>query len=147
MQQQSIVRLLRKQPAPQPCEFGDPGGEWLNHLRYRSVPLSAPSPVILAEAGEGCARGGQGSNGALWLIRFDGSAPVLLAGPQDDFNGFLYAIEPPTSKNLRDVVLGWHMSAYDVNLTYFRFDGSHYRPIGRAALHVDEAGVSRISPQ
>src|SRR5882757_3302598 len=84
-QQQSIAKLLKSRQAPWTCDVDEPKGEWLNHLRYRSVPLSATRRVLLlVEAGRGCARGGQGSNGAMWLIRFDGPNPVLLADPQQE---------------------------------------------------------------
>jgi hypothetical protein len=62
------------------------------------VQLSAPGRFFLVQAGHGCARGGQGSNGAMWLIRFDQGTPVLLAGPEQEFDGYIYSIEAKASK-------------------------------------------------
>ena len=101
---------------------------------------------MLVEAGMGCARGGQGSNGAMWVVRFKTKKPVLLATPQKDFNGWLYSIQPSTSHGLRDLVLGWHMSAMETGLSYFRFDGRSYRLIGGALLTADADGNAKIIP-
>jgi hypothetical protein len=146
-QRQSIAKLLKSRQAPWTCDTDDPSGEWLNHLRYGSVALSEARQVLLVEAGRGCARGGQGSNGAMWLIRFDGRDPVLLAGPQQEFGGFLYSVEPQASKGYRDVIVGWHMSGSETALSYFRFDGTAYRCIGSAALQYDEQGIRKIVPR
>jgi hypothetical protein len=102
--------------------------------------------VLLIEAGRGCARGGQGSNGAMWLIRFDGLKPTLLASPQEGFNGWLYSVEPKASNGYRDVVLGWHMSAFEADLSYFRFDGKSYRRISSATFRADDDGTQKIIP-
>jgi hypothetical protein len=124
----------------------DPSDEWLTNLRYNIIPVTAGPEVWLVEAGAGCARGGQGSNGALWLIRFDGGKPVLLASPEWDFGGYLYSIQDKTSHGYKDLVLGWHMSASEADLTYFRFDGRFYRLIATATRDFDESGVARITP-
>ena len=142
-ERESIAKLLKTQRAPWMCD-SDPKGEWLDDLRYRTLPLSPKVRVILAEAGPGCARGAQGSNGAMWLIRFDGRNPILLASPQQEFNGFLYSIEPTTFQGYRDVIVGWGIGAGDTVLAYFRFDGKSYRCIARATLHSDERGVSIV---
>jgi len=99
---------------------------------FEEIPLAANHRVLLVQAGRGCARGGQGANGAMWLIRFDGEVPVLLASPEGDFNGWLYSIQPTLSHGYHDLVLGWHMGADNYNLTYFRFDGKSYVVVGRA---------------
>jgi hypothetical protein len=143
-QQQSIAKLLKSRHAPWTCDVDEPSGEWLNHLRYSSVPLSVTRRVVLVEAGRGCARGGQGSNGAMWLIRFDGRNPVLLADPQQEFDGFLSSIELTTSKGYRDVIVGWHMGGAETGLGYFRFDGTAYHRIGSATLQYDERGNPKI---
>ena len=123
----------------------DPAGEWLKNLRYEKIRLSQSANVILVEAGPGCARGGQGSNGAMWLIRFDGNVPVLIASPEEKFSGFVYSIEPSVSKRYRDIIVGWHMSAFETHLTYFQFDGKVYRSISSATLRTDEQGVSKVT--
>lgn len=123
-----------------------PSDDWLANLSYRIIPVTAGREVWLVEAGVGCARGGQGSNGAMWLIRFDAGKPVLLASPEGDFGGFLYSIQETTSHDYKDLVLGWHMSAREADLTYFRFDGQSYCLIATATLKYDESGVGRIDP-
>lgn len=102
--------------------------------------------VLLVESPSGCARGGQGANGAMWLIRLDGPRPALIASPTQAFNGWLYSIQPASSHGLRDIVLGWHMGAGEADLTYFRFDGVAYQPIGHAALLFDEGDSGKIVP-
>jgi hypothetical protein len=144
-QQQSIVGLLKARVSLDGwCAADD--AEWLNNLSYETIPLSPQVKVLLVEAGRGCARGGQGSNGAMWLIRFDGLKPTLLASPQQGFNGWIYSVEPTTSSGYRDIVLGWHMSAFEADLSYFRFDGKFYRAIGSATFREDEDGTQRIIP-
>ena len=127
------------------CE-GDDLTELLKGLTFHTIPLSDREEVLLAEAGAGCARGGQGSNGAMWLIRFDGETPVLIATPQGGFNGWLCAIPPATSHGLRDVVLGWHMSADQGSLNYFRFDGQSYHSVGSASYTIDDNDHWQIVP-
>lgn len=146
-QRESIAKLLKSQPAPWTCDE-DEEDEWLNLLRYRSVPLSVADEILLVEAGPGCARGGQGSNGAMWLVRLDQSGPVLLAGPEQGFGGFLYSIQPSVSNGYKDVVLGWHQGLGDTGLVYFRFDGTAYRQIGGATLSYskDDEGIPKIVP-
>jgi hypothetical protein len=146
-QQQSIVKLLKARVSLDGwgCDSAT-DGEWLNDLSYEAIPLSPRGNVILVEAGRGCARGGQGSNGAMWLIRFDGSHPTLLASPQQSFNGWLYSVEPTTSNGYRDIVLGWHIGASEAGLSYFRFDGKLYRSISSATFREDDDGTQRIIP-
>jgi hypothetical protein len=93
--------------------------------------------VILAEAGMGCARGGQGANGAMWIVALDEPEPVLLAAPDNGFEGWLYSVRPSRSYGYRDVVLGWHWSAFETGLKYFQFDGKSYQCIGSAERNVD----------
>ena len=146
-QQEAVAKLLKTKSLPRACDVADPKGEWLKHLRYRAVPISPSGRMLLAEAGPGCARGGQGSNGTMWLIRFAGPAPILLAGLEQGFDGYLYSVEPDKSKQFRDVILGWHMSGSEAGLSYFRFDGTLYRRIARATLHYDEHGDPTITPR
>jgi hypothetical protein len=103
--------------------------------------------VLLVEAGSGCGRGGQGSNGAMWIVRFEGARPVLLATPKQGFNGWLYAVQASASHGLHDIVLGWHMGAFETGLAYFRFDGAHYTQISTAELIPDDDGNSKIVPE
>ena len=145
---ESLHALLR-----QPGSLGswdcDPSElqELLRGLRLTALPVSSGNNVILAEAGRGCARGGQGSNGAMWLLRFRGATPVLLASPGAGFNGWLFSVQPATHHGYHDIVLGWHMSAADTELTYFCFDGKSYHPMGAASLLADENGNVTIVPR
>lgn len=144
-QAQSVIKPLKSQRPPWTCDVDEPNGEWLENLLYRSVAVSATSTVLLVEAGRGCARGGQGSNGAMWLIRLNRrAAPDLLAGEEQDFGGFLYSIEPTMSKGYRDVIVGWHAGGGQTALTYFQFNGRTYKSISTATLTYDERGNPRI---
>ena len=79
-----------------PCaEDDDPG--WTENLKFEELPVSVKEKIVLVEAGPGCARGGQGSNGAMWIIRFQGDKSSFLATPQQQFNGWIYSIQTATS--------------------------------------------------
>ena len=122
----------------QSCDFT--GEDWARTLSLEYLTVSATEQTMLVEAGPGCARGGQGSNGAMWVFRFEGQKPVLLASPKQNFSGWLYSIQPTSSYGFRDLVLGWHMSAMETALSYFQFDGKFYRRIGTAELTYDADG-------
>ena len=113
--------------------------------KWELLPVSPLHKVLLVEAGP-CARGGQGSNGAMWIVRWDGATPVVLASPKQKFSGWIYSVQPSTRHGYRDIVLGWHMSAFEASLSYFRFDGSKYRCIGNATSATDESGIAKIVP-
>ncbi|WP_348261886.1 hypothetical protein P8935_19035 [Telmatobacter sp. DSM 110680] len=132
-QLKAIAALLRRVDKKDiwECE-GNDRDEMIKGLTFQAIPLAPEHKVLLAQAGEGCARGGQGSNGAMWLIRFKGGVPILMASPQRGFNGWLYAIQASASHGYRDIVLGWHMGADEAVLNYFRFDGKSYVAIGSA---------------
>jgi hypothetical protein len=127
-----------------PCD--STGENWTQALIFEDLPVSETEKTMLVEAGPGCARGGQGSNGAMWVVRFTDQKPLLLATPKQEFNGWLYSIQPTTNHGLRDLVLGWHMSAMETDLSYFQFDGKSYRLIGTAQLTADADGNARIVP-
>jgi hypothetical protein len=120
--------------------------ELLKGLTFETIPLSSSEDVLLVESGGGCARGGQGSNGAMWLVRFSHDTPQLIATPRDGFNGWIFAIQPFTSHGLRDIVLGWRMGADSGSLNYFKFDGRLYRGVGSATYNVDENDTLKIQP-
>jgi hypothetical protein len=121
--------------------------DWTENLKFEELPVSVTERIVLVEAGTGCARGGQGSNGAMWIIRFQGDKFSFLATPQQQFNGWLYSIQQTTSHGFRDLVLGWHMSAGQNDLSYFRFDGKSYQRIGTATHLTDEDGAEKIIPK
>lgn len=143
----AIHRLLREHRRSIGWECGgDQINELLKGLTFENIPLSAAHDVLLVEAGAGCARGGQGSNGAMWLVSFEGDTPLLIATPKDGFNGWLFAIQPSTSHGYRDIILGWHMGAAEGNLNYLKFDGKSYRGVGSASYTVDDNDNMKIVP-
>jgi hypothetical protein len=121
--------------------------DWTENLKFEELPVSETEKIVLVEAGNGCARGGQGSNGAMWVIRFQGDKFSFLATPEQQFNGWLYSIQETSSHGFRDLVLGWHMSAFESDLSYFRFDGTCYQRIGAATKLTDEDGTEKIVPK
>lgn len=129
-----------------PCAEVD-DQEWTENLKFEDLPISVTQKVVLVEARMGCARGGQGANGAMWLIRFQGDRVSFLATPQKQFNGWLYSIQQTTSHGFRDLVLGWHMGGGETGLSYFRFDGTTYQRIGAATQHTDADGAEKIIPE
>ena len=130
-----------------PCAEEDEDLQWTENLKFEELPVSAREKIVLVEAGTGCARGGQGSNGAMWIIRFQGDKSSFLATPEQQFNGWLYSIQQTTSHGFRDVVLGWHMGGGETGLSYFRFNGACYQRIGAATQLTDEDNVERIIPK
>jgi hypothetical protein len=143
----AIRRLMRENTKSIGWECsGDQLDEMLKGLTFENIPLSDGHDVLLVQAGAGCARGGQGSNGAMWLVRFEGDTPLLMATPKDGFNGWLFSIQPSTSHGFRDIVLGWHMGARVGGLNYLRFDGKSYQPIASASYTVDDDDNLNIVP-
>jgi hypothetical protein len=143
----AIHRLLRTNRKSIGWECGgDQLNDLLKSLTFATIPLSDTHEVLLVEAGAGCARGGQGSNGAMWLVSFDGNIPSLIATPKDGFNGWLFAIEPATSHGYHDLVLGWHMGAGEGTLNYLKFDGKSYKGVGGASDTADDDDNLKIVP-
>src|ERR1700733_11755979 len=67
-QQDGVRRVIHshaKLDGLEECDELEPNGEWSKKLQFESIPVTATRQVILAEAGVGCARGGQGANGAM----------------------------------------------------------------------------------
>jgi hypothetical protein len=120
--------------------------EWTENLEFEELPVSVTEEIVLVEAGPGCARGAQGANGAMWLIRFQADKFSFLAAPQQQFNGWLYSVQQTTSHGLRDLVLGWHMGGLGCGLTYFRFDAKSYQRIATATQTTDPNGAEKIIP-
>jgi hypothetical protein len=125
---------------------GDEEPNWVENVLFRELPISETEKALLIEAGAGCARGGQGANGAMWVVRFAGDKISFLATPQQQFGGWLYSVQPDTTHGLRDLVLGWHMSAAETGLSYFRFDGTSYHSVATAVLLFDEKCAAKIVP-
>jgi hypothetical protein len=100
----TVARLSRRVRLDRWCDKDD--REWTDNLEFLELPLSETEKIVLVEAGPGCARGAQGANGAMWLIRFQGDEFSFLATPQQQFNGWLHSIQQTTSHGFRDLVLG-----------------------------------------
>jgi hypothetical protein len=143
-QLKSFAHLLRQQKPGEiwECEAADMD-DLIKDLRRESISITPQQNVVLAEAPDGCARGGQGANGAMRVIRYDLNTPVLLATPRE-FNCWLFSVGPSSSHGYPDIVLGWHMSAAEANLSYFRFDGRSYHSIGTAKLKTDDQDNEKI---
>ena len=147
LERQSIIKLLKsRKAAVWECETDDKKGEWLDGLIFEDISLSPEHRILLVEAGAGCARGGQGSNGAMWLVQLDGPNPAVLASPDHGFNGWVFSVQSSASHGYKDLVLGWHMGASEAGLNYLRFNGKWYEPIGSATLTTDENDHSTITP-
>ena len=114
---------------------------WVDNLKASDIPIGV-AHAMLIEAGQGCARGAQGANGAMWLIRWQGPTPVLLG----ELAGWPYRVLPHTSHGLHDVTVGWHMSAREFGLSLFRFDGTHYQQAGTADVVCDDYGKCKATP-
>lgn len=140
----TVARLIRHQKPHSvwECE-GAELDALIKGLTFEAIPVGPKENVVLASAPSGCGRGGQGANGAMWVIRLDGTAPALLATP-DQFSGWLFSVQPTLSHGYPDIVLGWHMSAREATLNYFRFDGRQYLRANTASLLYDEDGNAKI---
>jgi len=146
--QRTAVRGVLKEPGVFDGWYcsGDEVDGVIKDSRYEWIPVTDGQDVLLVESGAGCARGGQGANGAMWLIWMKGASATLIASPKEGFNGWLYSVQSPGSHGLRDVVVGWHMSAREAGLSYFRFDGKTYRSVGGASMVFGEDGPGKIVP-
>jgi len=129
-----------------PCAY-ETDLDWTENLQFEELPVSDTDRIVLVEAGAGCARGGQGANGAMWVLNFHGDEFTFIATPRSKFNGWLYSIQQTSSHGFRDLVLGWHMSARETELTYFRFTGKSYQAIGQANYFTDGNGSGKIIPK
>jgi hypothetical protein len=98
-------------------------------LTFQQIPLAPNQDLMLVS---GCWQGGTGGGGPMWLVRFRNGVPILLATSNNGFYGWLYSIQPTMTHGYHDLVLGWHMSAFETDLTYFQFNGSSYVPVGKA---------------
>jgi hypothetical protein len=131
---QSILTLLRS-PTQKDIWGCEDDPDWVNNVGFSTISLAPGHKTILIEAGVGCGRGAQGANGAMWIVELRGSKPTLLATPGNNFNGWLYSVQHTSHNGYNDIVLGWHMSAFETDLSYFRFNGRSYKSIGNATLN------------
>jgi hypothetical protein len=145
---QSIHTLLRSPAQRDVWTCGDdPQSDLIKGLIFSTIQLASGRKTILIEAGPGCGRGGQGANGAMWIVEFHGSKTALLATPGQNFNGWLYSVQPSSHSGYNDIVLGWHMSAFESGRSYFRFNGRSYKPIASATLKSDGDNKGTIIPK
>jgi hypothetical protein len=96
--------------------------------------------VVRATAGVGCARGGQGANGGMWLFQVEGQRIRFLGA----LSGWGMAVQPTEAYGFHDFVTGWHMSAAETGLSYYRFDGTVYKSIGGASAVSDNNGTWQL---
>ena len=128
------------------CEDDVPPEDWLKDLTYWRLPLLPSVPAVLVQAGNACGRSSQDSpNGAMWIVVFHGRDPVLLATPQESFNGALYSVQATRTRGMPDVVVTWRVSATESDLTYLQFDGGMYVAVHGAKL-IEGSGAPRIEP-
>jgi hypothetical protein len=129
------------------CEDFESADSVLGNLRFQRLWLSSEnSETVLVEAGSGCLRGGQGSNGAMWIVQLNRGRVTLLASPAEGFEGYVYSVPITTGRGYRDIVVGWHLGASEVSLAYFRFDGAQYRKLSQATARFDDDGKETIAP-
>ena len=140
LQQARLKRLLlRSGPVWQGCE-GDTA--WASNLKTSWISLG-PVRGTLVETGPGCARGGQGANGAMWLVQWHGTEPGMLG----QLDGWFYRVLPTAHHGLPDVTAGWHMSSSEFDLTLYRFDGHRYTQAGGADVKCPDNGDDRCVAQ
>jgi hypothetical protein len=144
----AAIRNVLRSPAQRDIwECGDdPNPDWINGIMIDVISLAPGHKTFLIQAGPGCARGGQGSNGAMWIVELHGSSASVLASPKHDFGGWLFSVQPNPHNVYSDIVLGWHMSAFESDLTYFRFNGHSYNRIGSAILKGEGDGKGTLIP-
>jgi hypothetical protein len=121
------------------CEPED-GQEWLDGLKFDEVPLKKNVRVVRATAGVGCARGGQGANGGMWLFQVEGQRIRFIGA----LSGWGMAVQPTEVDGFHDFVTGWHMSAAETGLSYYRFDGKVYKSIDGTSAVSDSNGTWQL---
>jgi hypothetical protein len=134
-----LFQYRQQNSLPWDCDFHS----WLDEVRVSRMPV-ARREVLLIEQGGGCGSGAP--NGPMWLLDWEGGKPRLIATPDGGFQGWLFSVEPTSHHGLRDVVAGWHESAFETGLTYLRFDGDSYRQVSSAMLYSDDdVGQQRMA--
>jgi hypothetical protein len=144
----AAIRNLLRSPA-QKYDWGcddDRDADWINSAFFSSIALTTTHRTILVEGRPRCALGGTGGGGPMWVVELQGSRASVLASPKQDFSGWLYSVQPNPHRVYSDIVLGWHMSAFESNLSYFRFNGHFYALIGSAVLKSDDHERNTLVP-
>jgi hypothetical protein len=135
----TAVRNLLRSPGPKDV-WGCDDVDWINDASFSNIALATGHRTVLVDSGSSCAPRGTGGGGPMWIVELHGSRASVLASQKQNFSGWLFSIQPNPHSAYRDIVLGWHMSAYESDLTYFRFDDRSYRRIGSAVLKYDRDG-------
>ncbi len=141
------------------CDPSDPDGlpaDWFKHLAYTTLARSQSSETILAEDTTNCGLpGGTSGSAPIWVIHLASVRTAihatLLASPLIDqhaggISGWLYRILPANSPVYPDLVLGWHMSAAETDLTWLHFDGRRYRQVSTAKAVFADDGRATVTP-
>ncbi len=130
--------LLHADPNPGACPQGDTS--WTRKMSYSAVPLGQ-GKTTLVQVAAGCARGGQGSNGAMWIVDRT-HAPAVLAS----LNGWFDGVQPTRTNGLHDFTVGWHMTCCEYTLSLYRFDKHQYQDVADVKVSCDEEDLCTIQP-
>lgn len=119
-QKRHIARFLSHHLAPDSDECVSlPDGPGPS---FNIAPLGRPN-LYVVRSGRGC---GGATNTPAWLVDMRDKHPYMLA----NIYGWGLGVQPHTSHGLHDFVTGWHISADQFGLSYYRYDGAIYRQIG-----------------
>ncbi|HTH53129.1 MAG TPA: hypothetical protein VL495_04200 [Edaphobacter sp.] len=111
-------------------------------LLYEEIPLKAAEKTVIVTSGVGCARGGQGANGAMWLFGVKANQIHYLG----ELSGWGPGVLSASHAGYRDLVTGWHMSAEETGLSYYRFNGKEYKRTDHADAVSSQDGSWKITP-
>jgi hypothetical protein len=143
---EAIGKTLKTAKEFSECEDFESPDSVLQKLMFERLRISSNRETVLVEAGPGCLRGGQGANGSMWIVELNRGRVIVLASPAGGFEGYIYSVPVTANKGYRDIVVGWHDSAFEAGLMYFRFDGSQYRKLSQATARWDDDGKETIVP-
>jgi len=82
----------------------------------------------------------------MWIVQLNRGRVTVLASPAGGFEGYVYSVPITASRGYRDIVVGWHLSAFEAGLAYFRFDGTQYRKLSQDTARWDDDGHETITP-
>jgi hypothetical protein len=138
----AIRKKLKSDKEVVACGDFESADSVLERLEFQRVWLSSDNTQqVLVEAGPGC-RGG--ANGPMWIVQLNRGRVTVLASPAGGFEGYVYSVPITTSRGYRDIVVGWHDSASEAGLAYFRFDGTQYRKLSRVTARMDDNGKETL---
>lgn len=114
-------------------------------LSFATIAQHGPSKIILAEDLSGTCTGGTSGTRDMWLVRLTPHGASFLAKPRPEFSGWISNTLPGANPLYPDIILGWHMSAAETDLTYLRFNGHRYRKIS-TATEINNGETATITP-